>query len=180
MPNAYHLDETRARVLLHFYDNTRKEITRYRDLEWKIPSYVLAFFSAIIVVALNVKFARSITEAARVILLLAIFLVTVISLSLLIECHRKQIAQRQRRQWLEIIFKLHTDKEFVVLTPEEVQGLPDHLGRKDQVLPNNSRTEKIDFRSDFWLYTLNFGLAIFLVGSFVFWLIWKLPLSADS
>jgi len=166
---------------LHFYDNTRKELTRYRDMEWRIPSYVLAFFSAVIVVALNAKFAKSVSGLAKDTLFIAIILMMLISVGLLAFFHWKLTTHRRRRQWLEIIFKFHTPNEFVTLTQQQAGSLPDYLKKySDRVLSNDIEAERIGFFSDFWQYTLPFSLAIILVGSFVAWLVLRLPLFGDA
>lgn len=35
-----HLDDTRTRILLHFYDYTRKAITHYADLKWEPEIFI--------------------------------------------------------------------------------------------------------------------------------------------
>jgi len=105
----------------------------------------------------------------------------VISVGLLGLCHWKLTTHRRRRQWLEIIFKFHTPNEFVTLTTQEADKLPEYLKKySSRVLSNDIEAERIGFFSDFWQYTLPFALAIVLVGSFVAWLVSRLPLSGDA
>jgi hypothetical protein len=170
----YPLDEVRARVLLEFYSHTRKAITHYSDLGWRIQSYALTLFSASIILAINPEFTKLFGLIAKTLFSVSVGIIIAVSVFFIIHCQQKLTLHRVRRQWIEIVLRLYEPKEFVDLTEEEKNQLPQKLrGDADRVLSLEKKTEKIGFSSDFLLYCLSSILLVTLVGVLVEWLIWR-------
>ena len=170
-PTRPYMNDTRAKVLIGFYDHTRRAITHYADLEWKIPSLVLALLSAAILLA--IKLIDLFGIAAKTIFSIIVGVLMVIAISFVDHCQRKLRDHRRRRQWLEAILGLYEPGEFVSLNDRQRKDLPEYLRQNgDWVLPPEKKTEKISYWSDFWRYPFPGIAMILLVGVLVEWLVW--------
>src|SRR5437899_11386223 len=92
----YLLDDTRTKVLLDFYDHTRKAITHYSDLGWRIQGYVLILFSAAITLVMNPEFAKLLGPISRTLFSGGIILVVAVSTYFIVHCQQKLATHRVR------------------------------------------------------------------------------------
>jgi hypothetical protein len=99
----YKLDERRVLALTALYAETRKEITRYRDYEWRITSYAVALFAGCIALGLNKEFSDLWNGTIKGVFMTLLALTTIVAFCFLLHSHYKYIEQRKRRTMLDKI-----------------------------------------------------------------------------
>lgn len=123
MPLAeYPLDERRVRALTALYSETRNEITRYRDYEWRITAYALTFFAGCMVLGLNDEFSKLWSILVKGVFITLLAMAAIVALGFLGYSHTKYLEHRRRRQVLDGILGFSSKGLFedgVVLVPSQ-------------------------------------------------------------
>jgi len=98
-------ERERVSALVALYSQTRGEITRYRDLEWKLPSLVLVLLGATVAAFRGL----AMTDAARVVVptLFCLFslLVSIIGIAHLLYVHWLLTEERRVARRIESLFE---------------------------------------------------------------------------
>jgi hypothetical protein len=102
--SPYHLDEARLRVLVALYNNTRIEITRYRDYEWKITAYAVTILGALLTLSVNSRFLILWGDFARALFFVLVCVFTGAGITLVWYFHRKFANHRATRAELDELF----------------------------------------------------------------------------
>jgi glucan phosphoethanolaminetransferase (alkaline phosphatase superfamily) len=133
--SPYHLDEARLRVLVALYNNTRAEITRYRDYTWKITAYVVTILGAILALSVNSRFLSLWSEMIRNMFRILVVLFSIAGSVLIWYFNRKFTNHRTTRAELDKLFGFFEMGKFSegVILKEKVGKENKKVGKENPV-----------------------------------------------
>ena len=103
-------DSQRHQALLHLYDHTHAEITRYRDYEWKITSWSLVLFAGIVAATNAVPVHATHRVCVQTLLMVITVVLAAYGLWHIYFVHKQLVWNQCLRRRMEVFFGLFDEK----------------------------------------------------------------------